>query len=87
MIGTVFWFASKGQSFGFIKYKEDDKEHQVYVHYKSIGTYNLRKENLRRNKWFRELKPGDVVEFEIASGFGVPNGTQAVNVEILCHAP
>lgn len=86
MIGTVHWFASSGQSYGFIKYQFDNEWRQVYVHYKSIGTTNLRPENKRANKWFRELHKDDVVKFDITEGFGVSNGTQAVNVEILLHA-
>jgi cold shock CspA family protein len=85
MIGTVHWFASKGQSYGFIKYELDGGQRQVYVHYKSIGTKNLRPENRREGKWFREIRQGDIVEFELSSGFGV-DGTQAVKVEIVTHA-
>jgi cold shock CspA family protein len=86
MIGTVHWFASSGQSYGFINYQYESDWRQVYFHYKSIGTNNLRPENKRANKWFREAKKGDVVKFDITEGFGMPNGTQAVNVEILLHA-
>jgi cold shock CspA family protein len=86
MIGTVNWFASKGQSYGFIGYSDwdvcDGKPRQVYVHYKSIGTKNLRPENLRGRKWFKELRKGDIVSFDIVEGFGV-DGTQAINVEIV----
>lgn len=86
MIGTVHWFASSGQSYGFINYHFDTEWRQVYVHYKSIGTTNLRPEDKRGNKWFRELQKGDVVKFDIVEGFGMPNGTQAINVEIMYHA-
>jgi cold shock CspA family protein len=84
--GTVHWFSSSGQSYGFISYPYQTEWRQVYVHYKSIGTLNLRPENKRGSRWFRELKKGDVVRFDITEGFGMPNGTQAVNVEILYHA-
>lgn len=86
LTGTVHWFSTSGQSYGFIDYQLEDAWQQVYVHYKSIGTVNLRPENKRKNKWFRELKKGDIVIFDIAEGFGMPNGTQAVNVEIIHHA-
>lgn len=86
LVGTCDWFGSKGQSFGFINYKIDDKWRQVYVHYKNIGTMNLRPQNKSGSKYFRELKRGDVVSFELSPGFGMPNGSQAVNVEILLHA-
>lgn len=82
MIGTVNWFASKGQSYGFIRYDEAGSSLQVYVHYKSIGTKNLRPESWRGGKWFKELKKGDVVSFSLAEGFGV-TGSQAINVEIV----
>lgn len=85
MIGTVNWFASKGQSFGSIDYEIDDQKMRVFVHYKSIGTKNLRPENRRGNKWFRELRQNDVVTFDIGTGFGM-DGTQAINVEIIKHA-
>lgn len=85
MIGTCDWFGSKGQSFGFIKYKLDNEWRQVYVHYKNIGTKNLRPENQLGSKWHRELRRGDTVMFELAEGFGMPNGSQAVKVEILYH--
>lgn len=86
IIGTTHWFASSGQSYGFIHYNDNGVWKQVYVHYKSIGTNNLRPENERGGKWFRELHPGDVVRFDIVEGFGMVNGTQAVNVEIIRHA-
>lgn len=82
MLGTVHWFASKGQSYGFIDYNVNGEWLQVYVHYKSVGTTNLRLENKRGNKWFKELRAKDVVSFDIANGFGI-DGTQAVNVEIV----
>lgn len=86
LIGTTHWFASSGQSYGFIRYEFGDEWRQVYVHYKSIGTLNLRPDNRRGKKWFRELHTGDVVRFDIVEGFGMPHGTQAVNVEIIAHA-
>lgn len=85
-VGTVDWFGSKKQTFGFINYVVSNEHAQVYVHYKNIGTSNLRSDNFRNGKWFREVKRGDVVSFEIAKGFGMPDGTQAINVEILIHA-
>lgn len=85
MIGTVNWFATKGQSYGFIDYDNEGRMIQVYVHYKSIGTKNLRPENLHGKKWFKELHKGDVVSFDVVQGFGV-DGTQAVNVEIVSYA-
>lgn len=86
VIGTVHWFASSGQSYGFINYPYYNEWRQVYVHYKSIGTTNLRPENKRGGKWFRDVRKGDVVRFDIVEGFGMPNGTQAVNVEVIHHA-
>lgn len=83
MIGTVKWFASKGQSYGFIGYEDDGRTCQVYVHYKSIGTSNLRPESWRGNKWFKELRKGDIVSFEIVPAFGLNQGTQAIHVEIV----
>lgn len=85
MIGTVNWFASRGQSYGFIDYEVDGHRCQVYVHYKAIGTANLRSECKRGNKWFKELRKGDVVSFEIVPGFGMADGTQAIQVEIIKH--
>lgn len=85
-IGTVKWFATKGESFGFINYKNDTGWHEVYFHYKQIGTKGLREESFRNGKWFKSASAGDVVSFAIGNGFGFSNGSQALDIEILKYA-
>lgn len=74
--GVCKWFASSGQSFGYI-IKEDGGE--IYVHYSQIKCKNL------RDGKYRDMKKGDTVQFKTADGYR-NNGTQAVEVEILIHA-
>jgi cold shock CspA family protein len=78
-VGTVKWFATKGESFGFIEYPGGE----IYFHYKQIGTSNLRPENFKNGRWFKVLCPGDVVAFDVGAGFGFSTGSQAINVERL----
>lgn len=85
-VGTTKWFATSGQSYGFIRYYKDGMWRDVYCHYKSIGTQNLRDESKRGEKWHLELRKGDVVEFSLAEGFGMPTGTQAIDVRVLSWA-
>lgn len=70
-LGTVAWFSSKGQAYGYIT-KDDGI--QVFVHYKNIV------EESPSN--FRKLEPGQRVEFEIAPGHFCA-GTQAVKVRVI----
>ena len=66
--GTVDWFnAAKG--YGFIKREGGD---DVFVHYSAI-----------RGEGFRELQPGDKVEFGVIDG---KKGKQAEDVEVLAPA-
>ena len=74
--GVCKWFASSGQSFGYITY--NDGMNEVYVHYSQIARKNL------RDPKYRDMKKGDTVKFKIADGYH-NNGTQAVEVEILIH--
>lgn len=60
--GSVKWFnPSKG--YGFIEYEEGK---EIFVHFSNIEMDG-----------FRELKQGQIVEFEIETG---PKGEQAVSV-------
>lgn len=66
--GVVDWFnAAKG--YGFIKREGGD---DVFVHYSAI-----------RGEGFRELQPGDKVEFGVIDG---KKGKQAEDVEVLAPA-
>lgn len=84
--GTCKWFATDGQSYGFVRYQKDEAWQEVFVHYKSIGTSGLRAEDWTGAKWNKVLRKGDVVSFELSQGFGQENGTQASNVEIIKQA-
>ena len=60
--GSVKWFnPSKG--YGFIEYEEDK---EIFVHYSAITMDG-----------YKELKQGQIVEFEIETG---PKGDQAITV-------
>ena len=73
--GTVNWFASGGQSFGYI---DKDKGGQIYVHYKNIMP------PMQRDPSFMNLMKDDRVKFKEAEGFR-NDGTQAVEVEIISY--
>lgn len=85
-IGTVKWFATKGESFGFLNFKDAKGWHEIYFHYKQIGTSGLRPENNKNGKWFKSCTPGDIVSFDVGGGFGFSNGSQALNIEIVKYA-
>lgn len=74
--GICKWFASGGQSYGYI---EKDSGGEVYVHYKNITDVN------QRDSKYRDLQAGDKVRFKLGEGFR-NTGTQAVEVEILDYA-
>ena len=73
--GTVKWFASNGQSFGYI---DRDNGGQVYVHYKNIKPEMQRKVN------FMSLLKDDRVIYKIGLGYNNV-GTQALEVEITSY--
>lgn len=73
LTGTVKWFASKQQSFGFIL-RDDGGE--IFVHYRGIS------EEGQADKKYKVLQPGQRVEFEIAPGHFC-DGTQAINVKVI----
>lgn len=77
-VGTCKWFSTKGEAFGYIKYELGE----IYCHYKNVGTAGLRPSDWKNGKWFKTMRPNDILEFSIAEGFGINKGTQAVNVEI-----
>lgn len=76
LVGTVKWFASRGEAYGFINFKQDNNESaEVFVHYKQIGT------EFQPNPRLRMLRKGDVVSFEIGTGYPTEkHGTQALRV-------
>ena len=74
LTGVCEWFGSNGQSYGYIKYNDDC---QVYVHYKHIEIEGL------RDPKYKEIRPGDKVQFRIIEGHGNNTGTQATEVIIL----
>ncbi|MBI3814383.1 MAG: cold-shock protein [Nitrospinae bacterium] len=61
--GKVKWF-NESKGYGFIK--QDDGE-DVFVHFSAI-----------KSEWFKTLKEGQEVEFEVKQG---DKGLQAVNVK------
>jgi len=66
MQGTVKWFnAAKG--YGFIAPSDGSKD--VFVHFSAI-----------QSEGYKELKDGQVVEFEVVEG---PKGPQAENVVVV----
>lgn len=80
--GTCIWFGTRGESYGYIGFggKTDEVYNgQIYIHYKNISKDKLRKDG------FREMKPGDILEYESAPGFH-NEGTQAVNCKIIHFA-
>jgi len=78
--GKVKWFASGGQSYGYIFYEDNGQKREIYVHYKNIKPVN------QRDPKYREVRKNDVVRFKIGEGFR-NTGTQALEVEILEYAP
>ena len=76
LTGTVLWFGTDKQAFGYIYGYNHSSTDQCFVHYKQIVNKNLRKDG------FREVLKGDLVSFEIGVGF-CGKGTQAMNVELI----
>jgi cold shock CspA family protein len=77
MEGICKWFSSKGQPWGYIKFKDEQGAScEIFVHYKQILPDN------QENPKFRVLKPGQRVAFDIGSGYP-SKGTQAMNVRAL----
>lgn len=76
MEGTCIWFGPTYGYIGYGIYMNSNYEGQVYAHYKNIIRKGL------VNPKYRDLKPGDVCEFEFGDGF-FNNGTQAVKVRVV----
>ena len=72
LIGTVEWFGTKNESYGYIAW-EDGK--RIFIHYKNVEEQNQRDPN------HRDLKPEDVVSFKVGPGYHM-EGTQALEVRI-----
>ena len=77
--GTCIWFKNAFGYIGFGLFTNQTYENQIYAHYKNINRKGL------RDSKFRELKSGDIVEFNISEGFFC-QGTQATNVRIIKRA-
>ena len=78
--GTCIWFK---ESYGYIGkgvFTNNSYEGQIYAHYKNIDRTTM------KDPRYKELKPGDIVEFETGPGFHM-DGTQAVKVRVIVHAP
>ena len=78
-VGTCIWFKN---SYGFIgrgMFTNNSYEGQIYCHWKNIVRKGL------RNPKYRELAPGDVVEFTEGTGF-FTDGSQAINVKVVTLA-
>ena len=74
--GTCIWWTD---AYGFIGhgiYTNNTYEYQVYAHYKQITRPGLRDEK------YRELKAGDVCEFEVGDGYYC-DGTQALKIKLV----
>jgi len=71
-IGTVGWFGTKNEAYGYI-YLGEGKE--IFVHYKNIEAKNQRDPN------HREVYPNDVVSYVKGDGYHM-QGTQALEVRI-----
>ena len=85
IIGTVNWFSTNGQSYGYIYYGEQN-QNQVFFHYSQISEVGLREECYKKSKKkvYKSLQKGDVVSFDLGTGFGLTaNGSQAINVEVV----
>jgi len=75
--GTCIWFGPE-IPWGYIGhgiFTNNSYEFQIYVHYKHIEREG------QRNVKFRELKSGDIVDFDEGEGHR-NNGTQAINVVV-----
>ena len=79
MEGTCIWWKHAYGYIGYGIYTNNAYEGQVYCHYKNINRKTM------QNPKFRELKPGDIVEFDIGDGFH-NDGTQALKVRVVRHA-
>lgn len=76
-VGTVKWFSSKGQPWGYINYVH--VEHgpiEIFAHYKNLTIFG------QDNPSFKTLAAGQVVEFVLGSGH-FNAGTQALNVRVI----
>ena len=81
MIGTCIWF-NPDTGWGYAGhgiFSNNAFEFQVYCHYKNM------KRDGQRNPKFRELKPNDVIEFDVGAGY-LDKGTQAINIRIVQFA-
>jgi cold shock CspA family protein len=76
-VGTVKWFSSKGQPWGYINYVFEEKPLEIFVHYKALTTVG------QENPNFKTLSTGQVVEFLIGSGHLFNKGTQALSVKVV----
>ena len=78
MIGTVKWFASANQPWGYIRFVDEFRvNREIFAHYKNILPDN------QENPKFRVLKAAQAVEFEIGPGFPAGKGSQALNIKVL----
>jgi CspA family cold shock protein len=75
MLGTVKWFGSKGQAYGYIS-RADGGE--IFVHYRGIL------EEGQQDPKYKTLIAGQAVEFDEAPGHFC-SGTQALNVKIIVN--
>ena len=69
--GQVKWFNSK-KGFGFITYKDGDKDNDIFVHHTCIKYSNTES--------FRNLVTGEYVEFEVSPCPGKDGQFQAEQV-------
>lgn len=76
-VGTVKWFSSKGQPWGYINYVFEEKPLEIFVHYKALTPVG------QDNPNFKTLSAGQVVEFLIGSGHLFNKGTQALGVKVV----
>ncbi len=70
--GYVDWFATSGQSFGYIV---GDDGVKCYVHYSHISVVN------QDNPKYKVLTPGQRVKYKVIEGY-LGKGTQADEVEV-----
>lgn len=76
-VGTVKWFSSKGQPWGYINYVFQEKPVEIFVHYKALTPIG------QDNPNFKTLSAGQVVEFLIGTGHLFNKGTQALSVKVI----
>jgi cold shock CspA family protein len=82
MQGIVKWFSSKGQPWGYIRFKDGAGEMcEVFAHYKQILPEG------QENPKYKILNPGQWVEFDIGPGFPASRGTQAYNIKVVNVGP